>query len=151
MYEFVSGALVWIAFIGFFGGRFLYGHGLPGVGGIIFVLGIVNFVLAVFNLLPAFPMDGGRVLRALLGMKLNHLQATHIAVRVGQGMAILIGAAGLFWVGNPFLLLIAAFVWLGATSELRLSQVRASLAGWPVSRAMVARISRSIMSSPPRI
>jgi Zn-dependent protease len=104
-------------------------------GSFIERLMIVNIGLVVFNLIPAFPMDGGRVLRALLAMNMDYVKSTQIAATVGQGMAFLFGLAGLF--GNPMLLFIAFFVWMGASQEASMVQMKNALGGIPVSRAMM--------------
>lgn len=79
-------------------------------------LAVVNLFLVVFNMIPAFPMDGGRVFRALLAMSLGRVRATQIAAFAGQSVAFLFGYFGLT-TGNPLLLLIAVFVFLAAASE----------------------------------
>jgi CBS domain-containing protein len=112
---------------------------LSFAGGIVNYLLFVNIFLVVFNLIPAFPMDGGRVLRALLALRLGGPRATEIAARVGKVIAILFAFVGLFW--NPMLLLVALFVWTGADAEARAYRTRAGLAGVPVSAVMVRRFS----------
>jgi Zn-dependent protease/predicted transcriptional regulator len=95
---------------------------------------MVNLYLVAFNLIPAFPMDGGRVLRALLALRMEYIHATQIAANVGQGIAFVFGFMGLF--SNPFLVFIALFVWLGAGEEASMVQTRHSLGGVPIVRAM---------------
>jgi Zn-dependent protease/CBS domain-containing protein len=105
-----------------------------------------NIIIVVFNLIPAFPMDGGRVLRALLAIRLDYLRATQIAANVGQGIAFLFGLLGLFV--NPFLLLIAFFVFVGAGQEAATVQMRSAFDGIPVWRAMI-RDFRALAASEP--
>lgn len=76
---------------------------------------LVNVMLVLFNLVPAFPMDGGRVLRALLAMKLDARRATALAARIGQAFAFLFVALGLF--GNPILMLVGIFIYFAAAAE----------------------------------
>jgi Zn-dependent protease len=104
-------------------------------GSLLERLMVVNLFLVGFNMLPAFPMDGGRVLRALLATRMEYTQATQIAGNVGQGMALLFGFVGLF--SNPFLLFIALFVWIGAAQETSMTRMKSALGGIPVGRAML--------------
>jgi stage IV sporulation protein FB len=99
----------------------------------------VNLFLAVFNMIPAFPMDGGRVLRALLATRLGHLRATEIAASIGQLVAFGLGFLGLF--GNPLLIFIAVFVYLAASSESQLVAIRAMSRDVPVAAAMMTEFA----------
>src|SRR5438132_5671476 len=90
----------------------------------------INVWLLLFNLLPAFPMDGGRVLRALLATRLDYARATEIAARIGQGLAIVLGFIGLF--RFPMLLFIALFVFIGAQEEAQMVQLTTSMRGLKV-------------------
>lgn len=100
-------------------------------------LASVNWFLVLFNLIPAFPMDGGRVLRALLAYRMGFGRATQVAASVGQGVAFLLGLLGLF--GNPLLLFIALFVYLGAAAEAHSVQMREIARGLLVADAAVTR------------
>ena len=104
-------------------------------GSFIERLMVVNLWLVGFNLIPAFPMDGGRVLRALLGLRMEYVRATQVAASVGQAFAFIFGFIGLF--SNPFLVFIAFFVWMGASQEASMVQMKYSLSGIPVTRAML--------------
>jgi Zn-dependent protease/CBS domain-containing protein len=96
----------------------------------------VNVLLVVFNAIPAFPMDGGRVLRAFLAMNMDYAQATQVAAVIGQGIAFLFAIVGLLG-GNFILLFIALFVWMGAAGEASVAQLQAAIEGIPVRRAMI--------------
>ncbi|MCC7374708.1 MAG: site-2 protease family protein [Verrucomicrobiales bacterium] len=101
----------------------------------------VNVVLVIFNMIPAFPMDGGRVLRALLAIRLDYAKATQIAATLGQGFALVFAFFGLIGLlgggGNPLLLFIALFVWIGASQETGMAQFRSALGGATVRDAML--------------
>src|ERR1700719_2820769 len=111
----------------------------------------LNVWLLLFNLIPAFPMDGGRVLRALLATRLSYARATQVAATVGQAFAFFFGIIGLFGIPgifnpNPFLIFIAFFVYIGASQEAALAQMRDVSRRFPVSSAMV-REFRSLPES----
>ena len=109
--------------------------GIVGRPSMLTQLMVINVWLVLFNLLPAFPMDGGRVLRALLATRLNYARATQVAATVGQGCAFIFGFIGLF--GNPMLIFIALFIYIGASQEAAVAQMRDVSRGMPVSSAML--------------
>jgi len=98
-------------------------------------LASANLILALFNLLPAFPMDGGRVLRAFLAIRMPRPRATKIAGSIGQLMAIVFVFYGLF--SNPVLVLIGIFIFLGAAAEVKHTQQESLLKGFKVKNAMM--------------
>jgi stage IV sporulation protein FB len=102
-------------------------------------LAAVNLFLALFNLIPAFPMDGGRVLRAALAVKLGYVRATEVAATIGQFVAFALGFIGLLY--NPILIFIAIFVYLAASSEAHMVALRAVSRGVPVSHAMMTHFA----------
>jgi Zn-dependent protease/predicted transcriptional regulator len=104
-------------------------------GNILVQLFWVNVIMIGFNLIPAFPMDGGRVLRSLLAMRMDYVAATRRAAAIGQGIALVFGVVGL--VANPLLVFIALFVWMGASSEAGMVQARSVLHDIPVAQAMI--------------
>jgi Zn-dependent protease len=116
----IAGPLVNVAIAGVLGFALFAGLGidaqiletLPGT--FVGMLLLVNIVMVVFNMIPAFPMDGGRVLRAILASWMGLLQGTRVAVTVGTIFAVLIGLGGVFLLHNPWMLLIGLFViWAG--------------------------------------
>jgi len=131
----VAIALLLFCVVGMLGGRV----GLESLrepdGPFLTQLMWINLSLAGFNLLPGYPMDGGRVLRAILAMRMAPERATQTAARVGQAVAAILGVVGLFV--NPFLLVIAVFVWLGAQAEHSVSTMKAALAGLSVRDGMI--------------
>jgi Zn-dependent protease/predicted transcriptional regulator len=118
---------------------------MQGIGEIqpdnfLYLLMQVNVALVVFNLIPAFPMDGGRMFRALLAMRYPRTTATRIAAAAGQMLAILFVFIGLFY--NPFLVLIGIFVYLGAQSEAEFEQSRSLLRGHVVQEVIMHHFYR---------
>jgi len=94
----------------------------------------VNIALFLFNLIPAFPMDGGRILRALLSTRMDHVRATQLAASVGQALALVLGLVGLL--RSPFLVFIPLFVWIGAAHEASAVQIKDVFSGIPIRSAM---------------
>ena len=127
--SFVLGFLAYVAYL-------LFGSGWPDARFALHYLTYMNVALAIFNLLPAFPMDGGRILRALLTMLTDRVRATRIAAWVGQGLAALFLLGGLFSL-NWVLILIGALVVIGARSELEMVRSSSALEGLTVEQAML--------------
>ena len=107
-------------------------------------LALTNIVLAVFNMLPGFPMDGGRVLRALLARTRPHARATQIAAEVGKVFAFLLGLFGLF--ANLFLVALAFFIYIGASSEAQQTVMKAAFQDVTVRDVMTPRQDLDVVS-----
>ncbi|MFB6110539.1 MAG: CBS domain-containing protein [Halodesulfurarchaeum sp.] len=132
------GVLLWLALALFPAG--------PDV--LLFLLGylaLINVALAAFNMLPGFPMDGGRVLRALLARNRSFAQATRIAAEVGKVVALLMGIAGLFG-GNLILIGVAFFIYIGAAGESQQTTLRAAFEGVSVGDIMTPAESISTVA-----
>jgi stage IV sporulation protein FB len=104
--------------------------------GIMARLAAANIFLVVFNLIPAFPMDGGRVLRAVLAMRMRHADATRVAARIGQGAAFLFALAGLFV--NPMLIVIGLFIYMAASAEAQHVAFQDGTQSLPVRAFMIS-------------
>ncbi|QGN08002.1 CBS domain-containing protein [Halorhabdus sp. CBA1104] len=132
----VSVALAGISYAGFW----LVPTGeAVGIASVKFLLGyfaLMNVALAIFNMLPGFPMDGGRVLRALLARTRPFARATQIAAEVGKLFALLLGLFGLFGGGGLFLVAIAFFIYIGASSEAQMTTMKAAFEGVTVRDVM---------------
>jgi Zn-dependent protease/CBS domain-containing protein len=143
----VAGPVTSLALAGIFyllasvlGQKLYWGKDWFFTGDLLPKLYLINLMLGLFNILPAFPMDGGRVLRGILATRLDHLRATKVAVEIGQALAILMFFFGIFYLGSLWLALIAVFIYLGAEGEEHATMVRAALRGVPVTRAMLTHI-----------
>lgn len=113
------------------------------------LIGYINIILFIFNLMPAFPMDGGRVLRAMLAERMSYIKATRTAAGVGRMFAIIMGILGLLTVsvGGFWLILIAFFIYIGASEEERSTEVNVTLEGVKIKDIM----SSKVMSVPPSL
>ena len=100
----------------------------------------VNVFLVLFNMIPAFPMDGGRILRAALAARLSWSRATQIAATIGQGLAFVFGFVGLFY--NPLLIFIGIFVYLAAAAEAQNAQIREVATSVLVADVMITEFAR---------
>ncbi|MFO8235546.1 MAG: site-2 protease family protein [Bacteroidales bacterium] len=103
------------------------------------VLTFANVMLAVFNLLPVFPMDGGRVFRSLLALKMPRDQATYIAMNIAKFLAVGLGLLGIFF--NPFLIIIAIFIFLGAQREYEMIRFSSVLSGYTVKDILITEFT----------
>lgn len=109
-----------------------------GPDNFLFALMFVNMWLALFNLIPAFPMDGGRVFRALLAFRMNRSRATRIAAGLGQMLAIGFVFLGFYY--NPFLIFIGLFIFLGAQAEAQQTETQSLLRGFTVRDALLKEV-----------
>jgi len=111
----------------------------PGWETLLVYLLIANVMLVIFNMIPAFPMDGGRVLRALLSFRMDRVQATDIAASLGQVISVIFFVLGLLY--NPFLVLIALFIFIGAYGENQMVKQESLMKGYTIRDAMLTKIT----------
>lgn len=109
-----------------------------GPANFLYALMVVNMWLALFNLIPAFPMDGGRVFRALLAFRMDRTRATRVAAGLGQLLAMGFIFLGLFY--NPFLVFIGLFIFIGAQAEAQQTETQSMLKGFTVRDALLAEV-----------
>ncbi|EKQ54064.1 MAG: Zn-dependent protease [Methanobacterium sp. Maddingley MBC34] len=110
----------------------------PAIAAFLNYFALVNVILGAFNLIPAYPMDGGRVLRAFLAGRMSYLQATETAASVGKFLAIFMAVVGIFW--NYFLILIALFIYIGADAEYKEIMISTLLEGIKVKEIMTQKV-----------
>jgi Zn-dependent protease/CBS domain-containing protein len=116
------------------------GHGLStDLNFLLYYTILLNLLLGLFNLLPAFPMDGGRVLRAYLAERMNFIKATRLAASIGKQLAIIMAIIGIL-IENPFLIFIAIFVYLGADQEYNVVMTNTLLEGIRVKDIMSSEV-----------
>ena len=111
-----------------------------GVFVVIYYLAIMNILLAVFNMIPALPLDGGRVLRSVLHLKMSRLRATQISAGISRALAIALGLFGLL-AFNLFLILIAFFIYMAVTAEAKYAMFTEVLSRFDVSALMTRPVS----------
>ncbi|MBT8235129.1 MAG: site-2 protease family protein [Bacteroidia bacterium] len=111
----------------------------PSLQTLLFYLFIANVMLVLFNMIPAFPMDGGRVLRAILSYRMDRVKATDIAASIGQVFAVIFFVLGLLY--NPFLVLIALFIFIGAYGENQMVKQTSMIEGYLIESAMLTKIT----------
>ena len=109
----------------------------PGLRTFLIQLLTINVFMVVFNMIPAFPMDGGRILRSALAAVMDYTRATRIAAAMGQGVAVIMGIVAIVYAHQPFLLLVAVFVFLGAAGEAAAVQLRAAFQGLTTATGMM--------------
>jgi Zn-dependent protease/CBS domain-containing protein len=107
---------------------------------LLWLIAYINIILFIFNLIPAFPMDGGRVLRAVLAGSMSYKKATSIAANVGKMFAIFLGIIGLMIPGGLWYILIAFFIYIGATEEDKATQISVTLEGVKIKDIMTRDI-----------
>jgi len=112
----------------------LFGLSMPVFRQFFFLFGYFNLILAIFNLIPAFPMDGGRILRSFLARRLSYVKATKISADIGKILAVIMGITGLFT--NIWLTLIALFIYIGAVEEEKAVTLEGLLAKYKVRDVM---------------